>query len=178
MESMPIFSVGRTDRLLTGCPPGPARNATGITLLEMMVVMAIIGVVVGISFPAVATGIDSVRLASATDAVAAFLNGAVNRAERREQAVELVVSRKDNLLSLFSIQPGPPRELHIPEGIVIEAVLPAREDLPDDVRRIILMPGGAVPGIGIQLGNRHGAHRVVRLDPMTGFPRVESVNPE
>jgi hypothetical protein len=38
------------------------------------------------------------------------------------------------------------------------------------------MPGGTAPGIGVQLVNRHGAHRLVRLDPMTGFPRVESVS--
>jgi hypothetical protein len=37
------------------------------------------------------------------------------------------------------------------------------------------MPGGAVPGIGIQFANRHGGRRIVRLDPMTGYPRVESV---
>jgi hypothetical protein len=37
------------------------------------------------------------------------------------------------------------------------------------------MPGATVPGISIQLGNRRNAHRRVRLDPMTGFPRVESV---
>ena len=40
------------------------------------------------------------------------------------------------------------------------------------------MPGGVVPGIGIQLGNRHGARRIVKLDPMTGYPRVESVKSE
>ena len=141
--------------------------------------MAIIGLVVGVSIPSVAAGIDSVRLASATDATAAFLNAAVNRAERREQAVEVVISRKENLLALYSIDPGPARELHMPDGITIEAVLPAQqEDTPDEERRLILMPGATVPGIGIQLGNRHGAHRVVRLDPMTGFPRVESVNQE
>jgi hypothetical protein len=37
------------------------------------------------------------------------------------------------------------------------------------------MPGGAVPSVAIQLTNQHGGRRIVRLDPMTGFPRVESV---
>jgi hypothetical protein len=32
-----------------------------------------------------------------------------------------------------------------------------------------------VPAIAIQLANRRNAHRRIRLDPMTGFPRVESV---
>jgi len=159
---------------------GSALRTRGVTLIEMLVVMAIIGVIVGVSIPSVAAGIDSVRLTSATDATAAFLNSAVNRAERREQAVEVVISRKENLLTAYSIDPGPAREMHMPDGITIEAVLPAQqeEDTPDEERRLILMPGAAVPGIGIQLGNRHGAHRVVRLDPMTGFPRVESVNQE
>jgi hypothetical protein len=40
------------------------------------------------------------------------------------------------------------------------------------------MPGATVPGIGIQIANTRGARRIVRLDPMTGFPRVESVNTE
>jgi prepilin-type N-terminal cleavage/methylation domain-containing protein len=154
------------------------RISSGVTLVEMMVVVAIIGLMVGISFPAVSAGIDSVRLASATDSVAAFLNGAVNRSERRQQAVELVISPKDNMLSLYSNEPGFTRELHMPEGVTIEEVLPKIDDAAEDVRRLVLMPGATVPGIGIQLGNRRGAHRIVRLDPMTGFPRVESVNKE
>ena len=42
---------------------------------------------------------------------------------------------------------------------------------------IILMslPGGSVPGIGVQLANKRGGKRIVRLDPMTGFPRTERV---
>jgi len=60
-------------------------------------------------------------------------------------------------------------------GITLEAVLPQEPD-EEGPRRLVLMPGGATPAIGIQLANRHGARRVVRLDPMTGFPRVESVN--
>jgi hypothetical protein len=37
------------------------------------------------------------------------------------------------------------------------------------------MPGQTTEGIGIQLGNQHGTHRMIRLDPMTGFPHVENV---
>ena len=47
---MPILSVGRTS------------NQHGVTLIEMMVVVTIIALMAGISFPAVSAGIDSVRL--------------------------------------------------------------------------------------------------------------------
>ena len=51
------------------------------------------------------------------------------------------------------------------------------EPTDEPLRRIILMPGGAVPGVGIQLLGKRGARRIVRLDPMTGYPRVEGVRP-
>jgi hypothetical protein len=33
-----------------------------------------------------------------------------------------------------------------------------------------------VPGIAIQLMNRRDGHRLVKLDPMTGYPRVEAAS--
>jgi hypothetical protein len=141
----------------------------------MVVVVSIIALMVGLSFPAISAGLDSVRMVSATDSVAAFINGAVTKAQRRQVAVELVISPPENLLKLYSDEPGYTRDLRLPEGVMIEAVLPALEDSPELVRRFLFQPGGAVPGIGVQLTNRRGAHRLVKLDPMTGFPRVESV---
>jgi prepilin-type N-terminal cleavage/methylation domain-containing protein len=170
------ISRGRRNRLAHQDKP------RGVTLIEMMVVVAIIGVITAVSFPSASAGIASVRLVSATDSVATFLNSAVNRVERRQQPIELEISLRENRLSLYSNEPGFRRELKMGDGIVIEAVLPpvGDEGAEDggDLRRFILMPGATVPGIGIQIANQRGAHRVVRLDPMTGFPRVESVNPK
>jgi prepilin-type N-terminal cleavage/methylation domain-containing protein len=161
---MRISSVGKTNK--------------GITLIEMLVVVAIIGLIVAVATPSVSAGIDSVRMTSAADSVASFLNGAVNRAERRQEPMELVISIKDSKLTLYSNEPGFERELKMPEGIAIEAVLPKIQDEPEELRRLILMPGASVPGIGIQLANRRGGKRIIRLDPMTGFPRVSSVPTE
>lgn len=145
--------------------------------MELLVVMAIVGLIVAVSAPSLGAGLDSVRLASTSDAISSFLNAAVDHAERRQQPVEVIISPKDGRLSAVSNEPGFQREITLPEGIAIEAVLPrmADED-PEAVRRLILMPGATVPGIGIQFANRRGGRRIVRLDPMTGFPRSESVN--
>jgi type II secretory pathway pseudopilin PulG len=140
----------------------------------MMVVLTIIALLAGLSFPSVAAGVDSVRLRSATDSLAAFLNAAVTRAERRQEPVEVIISAKSNTLSLYSNDPGSKRELKMPDGIAIEAVLP-KDPEEDGSIRLLLLPGATVPGIRIQLGNHQGSHRLVHLDPMTGFPRVESV---
>ena len=140
----------------------------------MLVVCSIIGLIVAVSFPSFSAGLDSVRMSSATGMVSSFLNSAVNRAERRQQAVEIIVSPKDNLLTMYTNEPGFERKLQMPGGVTIQAVLPAiGDEPPDSPRQLMLMPGATAPGIGILLANQHGSRRIVRLDPMTGFPRVE-----
>jgi type II secretory pathway pseudopilin PulG len=145
----------------------------------MVVVVAIIGVIAGVSFPAISAGLESVRMVSATDSVATFMNSAVNRAERRQQAIALLVDPKEGTLSLYSAEPGFEKHLKLPEGVAIEAVLPADgAGESKEERRFLFLPGATVPAIGIQLTNGHNAHRLVQLDPMTGFPRVKSIEPQ
>ena len=144
----------------------------------MVVVVGIIGLIVGISFPSAVAGLESVRMVTATDSVAAFLNVAVNRAERLQEPVELVITPAEGRLDLYTNDPGFKKQLTLPDGVMIEGVLPANQGMEAEPRHILFIPGATVPGIGIQLANHRNVHRVVHLDPMTGFPRVESVKPE
>lgn len=143
----------------------------------MVVVVAIAAMIAAVSLPSATAGLDSVRLASASGSIAGFLNAAVNRVERRQEPIEVVIERKANRLMLYSNEPGFERELKLPDGISIEAVQDGQPDdeTPDTPRRLLLLPGGPTPGLGIQIVNRHGSRRLIHLDPMTGFPRVESV---
>ena len=143
----------------------------------MLVVVTIIGLIAGVAAPSISAGIDSVRISTAAESIAGFLNAAVNRAERRQQPMEVLILPKERRLAMYSNEPGFERELKMPDGISIETILPKIDDSLDlqEGRRLILIPGATVPGIGVQIANSHGSRRIVRLDPMTGFPRVESV---
>jgi prepilin-type N-terminal cleavage/methylation domain-containing protein len=164
---MPILSVGRASR------------TRGITLIEMLVVVTIIALISAVVLPSVAAGIESVRLRTASDSIAGFLNAAVNRAERLQQAVVVVISTRENRITLYSSEPGFTRELRMPSGITIEGVLPASaEGSEDEDGRLVLLPGATIPAIGVRIANQHGLRRVIRLDPMTGFPHTESVGAE
>jgi type II secretory pathway pseudopilin PulG len=142
----------------------------------MLVVMCIVGLIIGVTTPSISAGLDSVRLATATSSVAGFLNAAVTRVERRQQPIEVVILPKENRIVIYSNEPGFTRDLKMPDGVMIESVLP---DLlsgdPGGERRILLLPGATAPAMGVQLANRHGTRRIVRLDPMTGFPHVDKV---
>jgi prepilin-type N-terminal cleavage/methylation domain-containing protein len=153
-------------------------RAAGVTLIEMMVVVALVALMVGVSYPSITSGIDSLRLKAATASVVSFLDFGLSRAERRQQVIDITISKADNSLEMRSRQPGLDRKLQLPEGISIVQILPplpeqSAED-PNRDRDFLLYPGGTVPPLGVQLMNRRNVQRVVRVDPITGVPRVEA----
>jgi prepilin-type N-terminal cleavage/methylation domain-containing protein len=153
-------SVGKTDA-----------GRRGVTLIEMLAVVAIIGIMIAITLPSATAGLDGVRLKSATGEVAAFLNAASNLSQRRQEPVVVTIASKEMTMSGGGVS----RHMRLPDGIVMssgggqEANSIDRE--PEG--RILLMPGAPEPSTAIELTNQHGVKRTVRLDPMTGFPRVE-----
>jgi prepilin-type N-terminal cleavage/methylation domain-containing protein len=144
----------------------------GVTLIEMLIVVTLIALMAGISYPAIGAGLDGLRMASASDSISTFLSVGLNRAERREQLIEVTVSKPDNALFLRSAD-GFERRLDMPAGVRIADVLPETPVDPDVPRRFLLYPGGAPPRIGVHIVSSRGAQRTVWVDPITGVPRVE-----
>ncbi len=60
-------------------------NQSGVTLIELLIVLMIIAVIAGVSFPALTSGLSSIRLSSASGSAASFLTSAMNRVDRREE---------------------------------------------------------------------------------------------
>jgi prepilin-type N-terminal cleavage/methylation domain-containing protein len=143
----------------------PKRPA-GVTLVEMMIVVAIIGLMAGISFPAVSNGLDSIRLHSASDAVAAFLNSAMTRAERRREVIEVVADPANNRMVLYSSATGFTRVLEMPSSIALAG---------DRERHVFLMPGGLFPQFSVELVNAKGLRKRIAIEPFTGTPRITAV---
>src|SRR5258708_28768891 len=152
---------------------GAINKRRGVTLLEMLIVVTLIGLVAGLSYPSVASGLGTLRLRSASDAIVSLLNTALDRADRRQQVVEIWISTRDNAMIARSADSGFVRRLDVPDPIRITAVLPAIQANPDEPRRFILYPGGAVPRIGIELANKEGRRRTVSIDPVTGVPLAQ-----
>jgi len=155
-----------------------SRVAAGVTLMEMMVVLAIIALIVGISFPSTIAGLENVRLASGARSVASFMSSAANRAERKQQAMELTVSVKDNIVMLRSADASVSRTLGLPPGIVVQAVYPPLPQAGDEPRKFLFLPGGVPPRMGIEIANKRGGRRLVSLNPTTGVTQIAQPEPQ
>jgi len=171
---MPTSLAGK-NKLSRNRQGAVSRRSAGVTLIEMLVVVALISLMVGISYPAITSGIDSLRLKAATNGVVSFLDYGLSRAERRQQMVEITISKGENSMEMRSSEPGFYRKMQMPDGVSIVQVLPQLPDNPELKRNFLLYPGGTVPPFGVQLINRRNVQRVVRVDPITGVPRVETL---
>jgi prepilin-type N-terminal cleavage/methylation domain-containing protein len=150
-------------------------NRRGVTILEMIVVMTIISLMAGLMYPSISSGLDGLKLNTASDEVAAFLNGAMERANRRNTPVEIMFLPSENAILLHSTEAGFERRLDLPQGVTLEQVLPVSFA---PVRIVMLYPGGIVPRIGVQIATSMGRRRIIRIDPITGTPVMERLPSE
>jgi prepilin-type N-terminal cleavage/methylation domain-containing protein len=151
-------------------PRAPER---GVTLIEMLIVVTLMALVAGLSYPSVSSGVDSLRLRSASDSIVAFLNTALDRADRRQQAVEIRISPRENSMTARSADLGFVRRLDVPDPVRIISVSPPAPVAPDETRRFLIYPGGGAPRIGVEIATREGRKRLVSIDAFTGVPRSE-----
>jgi len=163
---MPTLSVGAINRL----------GRRGVTLLEMLIVMTLIALVAGLSYPAAASSVEALRLRSVSDSVVSFLNTAIDHASRREQVIEIWIAPKDNVLIARSPDLAFSRRLEIPDTFHITAILPPAEVNPDEPRRFLLYPGANAPRIGVEIANSAGRKRMISIDPFTGLPKATPEN--
>jgi prepilin-type N-terminal cleavage/methylation domain-containing protein len=165
---MPTSSVGVTNN-----------RQRGVTLIEMLIVMAIVALIAGMSYPSVASGLDSLRLRSVSDSIVGFLNTALARADTRQQVVEILISPQEGTITATSGDHGFQKRLDIASPVKILSVQPglaADADAQAQTRRFLIYPGGAIPKIAIEIGNSEGRKRLVSIDPVTGVPQAEETN--
>jgi type IV fimbrial biogenesis protein FimT len=134
-------------------------NERGVTLIEMLVVVAILGILTTIAYPSVTAGLDSLRLSAACDEVAGIFDASQNFAERRQRTVEVRVE-PDGIEAAG-------------EGFARRVLLGAGLTIPGEPRSIFVEPAAPPPGVAVEIRTAKGASRTVRIDPISGVAEIQ-----
>ena len=149
---------------VNGSTAQPLNSSTesGITLIELLVVVAIISLMVSISYPTLTRGLDGVRLKTSVGQAGAFFSRVRQAADRRQQPVQLTVDPKQNRLTALAVDGGWDDELAFENRI--------RVAFPAQPSSLILYPGHPAPRFRLLLANESGGRDGLQVNVFTGVP--------
>ncbi|HUG81194.1 MAG TPA: prepilin-type N-terminal cleavage/methylation domain-containing protein [Bryobacterales bacterium] len=137
-----------------------ASPASGITLIELLVTLAIISLIVSIAYPSMTTGIDGIRLRTSVDNIATLFTEARNMSDRFQTPVQITVAPGEDRLHAATIDGVWQKIYELPDRVHIV--------IPRDAGTVVLFPGSPTPGLRILLEAEYGARTGLRFNIFTG----------
>src|SRR5580658_3833519 len=95
------------------------KHARGITLIEMLVVMTIVGLIAAVVAPSVGSGVETVRLRATGERLAATLRTARTRALRTRHYMQISVDPQSRAVELRDLEGGAVSSWEIPATIQV-----------------------------------------------------------
>ncbi len=140
-----------------------ARSAqAGVTLIEMLVVMTLIGLAASIAYPTAAGGLAGIRLRGAVERAQTFFLQAKQYADRRQEVVQLTIDPEGNRLRALSETGRWVETLDFEDGIAVAD----RED----AHSVILFPGSPPPAFELMLSAGGSEKLGFRVNVLSGLP--------
>ncbi len=134
--------------------------ASGATLMEAVIATALAAIALAISYPALARGLEGIRLRTAAEQAGELLISAQLYADRQREAVLLQIDPPSGQVLATSKSSRWERNLSFRE--------PIRITVPAVNRNILLHPGELLPDLEISLAARGTASAGFRADPLQG----------
>jgi len=143
------------------------RRNDGITLMEMLVVMTIIGLLASVATPAVTAGMETVKLRTSAERLAATLRLARVSAVRTRHYFQVTVDPQARRVELRDLESDFVRDWQLPETVSMK------------LQRSLLLqfaPDGSVPSLHMELENSRRRIVAVDLDAFTALPSVRTAD--
>jgi type II secretion system protein H len=142
------------------------KKDAGITLLEMLVVVTLVGLLAAVTAPAVGSGIETVKLRSSAERLASTMRLARERAVRTRHYQQVTVDPQTRRVELRDLEGDYARAWEIPETIAVQLKQPLF---------LQFAPDGGVPELHVELQNSRRRMVSVEMDAFTALPSVKEV---
>ena len=153
------------------------RQTAGVTLLELLVVVALASILLAVVFPSVGSGLTTLELRTSAQRLAAAARYARDQAVYRQTAFHLEIDSEAGRVAVMDLQGRARRAFELPASVRVESILPPEEETTSKVRRFLFMPDGAAPAFEVVLANQRREMRVMG-DPLTGAAKVSEESGE
>jgi prepilin-type N-terminal cleavage/methylation domain-containing protein len=150
-------ALGRASRL-TG--------AAGLSLIELLIVMAIVGLMLGVTYPNVTAGLDGIRLKTCVSRAGAFWAAARQRADRFQEVVQVTVDPAAGELRALAADSTWSDSYKLDPSIRVAGL---KEPV-----SYLLYPGTPSPQFELFLETESGGRSGVRVNVLTGVPEEAS----
>ena len=153
------------------------RAESGVTLLELLVVVALASVLLAVVVPSVGAGLRTLELRSAAQRLAASARYARDQAVHRQRFYELEIDAEAGTVTVTDFAGESQRSFELPGSVRVESISPEEtggEFRGGMRRRFLFSPDGGSPAFEIVLGNER-RKAVVTSNPLTGFSKVEEL---
>ena len=143
----------------------------GVTLLEMLVVVTLVGLLAAVVTPAVGSGIETVKLRSSAERVASTLRLARERAVRTRHYQQVTLDPLARRFELRDLEGDYARQWDSPVAVSAECGV-RNAECP---KAFVFPPDGSVPGARLILENARKRKLSVELDPFTSMPAIKEI---
>jgi general secretion pathway protein H len=148
-------------------------RVSGVTLVELLVVMTIASVLLALVFPSIRAGMGTLELRSSAQRLAAASKYARDQAIYRQRPYELEIDTDAKTVSILDSNGGS-RSFDLPADIRVTEILPSQDDATSRILRFAFSPDGSTVPFQIALENPR--RRIeISADPLTGFPKVSDI---
>lgn len=156
----------------------------GFTLLELIAVVAVVGVALSVAMPSISTGLHRWRLREAVREMSGMMKFAHNQAVARRQSLQIVVDRSHNAFWLDratarrDAEQADERGLRVyalPDGVRFGAVMVGGLEVEQEQLGLVFAPNGSTRAEMVQiLDAKERGYRIV-LDQVTGQASVRRI---
>jgi len=183
-----MLSAGRVYPIKKMNKRAGSLSILGFSLVEMLLVIALMGILTALIAPGVYNSLSSVRLKTAAKKTVAVVRYARNQAVCRKKPFWLLVNKKKNQLTV-SDQPlnhhdrfteeaastSPSLKVYVyPEGVIIGKLIVEDKEIDDPEGAFIFYPNGSCNGGGLLLQADNSRSYHITIDFITATATIES----